>query len=139
MRLNSSLSQVVAELPTSNQWSFDVSWCPRNPAVIASASFDGRVSLYSLMGGQQQAQPTNRITESFGPDMAAIQKTDPAPQVTMQLKTPPKWLRRPCGATFGFGGKLVSFENVAQTVTNQQGASATVYKPTVHISQVCTV
>ena len=22
---------------------------------------------------------------------------------------PPKWLKRPCGATFGFGGKLISF------------------------------
>ena len=46
--------EVVCELASSTQWSFDVSWCPRNPAVIASASFDGRVSVYSLMGGQQQ-------------------------------------------------------------------------------------
>jgi hypothetical protein len=35
--------EIVAELPTSHQWSFDVSWCPRNPAIIASASFDGHV------------------------------------------------------------------------------------------------
>ena len=38
--------EIVAELPTSNQWSFEVSWCPRNPAVIASASFDGHVSVH---------------------------------------------------------------------------------------------
>ena len=50
----SAEQEVVCELASSTQWSFDVSWCPRNPAVIASASFDGRVSVYSLMGGQQQ-------------------------------------------------------------------------------------
>jgi len=51
---NADGNEVLCELPTSGQWSFDVSWCPRNPAVIASASFDGRVSIYSLLGGQQQ-------------------------------------------------------------------------------------
>ena len=29
---------------------------------------------------------------------------------SVQLKQPPKWFRRPCGANFGFGGKLVTFE-----------------------------
>ena len=29
---------------------------------------------------------------------------------SVQLKQPPKWLKRPCGANFGFGGKLVTFE-----------------------------
>ena len=45
--------EVLCEL-NENQWSFNVSWCPRNPAVIAASSFDSRVSIYSLMGGQQQ-------------------------------------------------------------------------------------
>ena len=49
----------------------------------------------------------------------------------MQLKSPPKWLRRPCGASFGFGGKLVSFENISQTVTNNQGQGFTQYRPQV--------
>ena len=101
--------EVVCELASSNQWSFDVSWCPRNPAVIATSSFDGKVSVYSLMGGQQQVQPTPDITESF-PGMEAMQppnamqQTQPS-NVTVQLKTPPKWLKRPCGASFAFGGK----------------------------------
>ena len=110
---NSPTGEVVAELPTSNQWSFDVSWCPRNPAVIASASFDGRVSVYSLMGGQQQVRPNTNLTDSFGQaglgDIPG--QTLPTPQVTCQLKSPPKWLRRPCGASFGFGGKLVTCDS----------------------------
>jgi len=136
---NQAQGEILAELPTSNQWSFDVSWCPRNPAIIASSSFDGRVSVYSLMGGQQQVQPTNRITESFGPDMQNIQQTQqPNSQVTMQLKKPPKWLSKPCGASFGFGGRLVSFENVKQTVSDGQGGQQTKRVPQVYISRVVT-
>ena len=26
-------------------------WCPRNPNVICTPSFDGHISVYSLMGG----------------------------------------------------------------------------------------
>ena len=54
--------QVVYELPTSNQWSFDVQWCPRNPGVISSCSFDGHISIYSLMGGgHPPATPTDKV------------------------------------------------------------------------------
>ena len=82
------------------------------------------------MGGQQQVQPTNRITESFGPGMEGLQQAPQAtPQVTMQLKSPPKWLRKPCGASFGFGGKLITFENSQQSFTNAQGAQETRHVP----------
>ena len=129
---NSGPGEIVAELPTSNQWSFDVSWCPRNPAIIASANFDGRVSLYSLMGRQQQVQPSNKVSDSFGPCLGKVpNQTQQTPQGTCQLKSPSKWLRRPCGATFGFGGKLVSFETVP-------GANGAPVKPAVYISSVVT-
>lgn len=109
--------EVVCELPTNNQWSFEVAWCPRNPAVIASSSFDGHVSIYSLMGGQQQIQPCSKIAEAFP---IAENFNQPVPvqtnhrSVSMPLQKPPKWLRRPVGAVFGFGGKLVSFGNEAK-------------------------
>lgn len=121
---NKGAGEIVAELPTSNQWSFEVSWCPRNPAVIASASFDGHVSVHSLMGGQQQAQPSSRVEESFGASIDTGIQQQSGPQVTMQLKAPPKWLRRPCGASFGFGGKLVTVEQVT-------GSRPTLYMSTV--------
>ena len=112
--------EVLCELAHSSQWSFNVAWCPRNPAVIASSSFDSRVSIYSLMGGQQQVEPSTNIADSFpGMDKmtpvtpAAVQKTQ-----SVQLKQPPKWLKRPCGANFGFGGKLVTFEAVKQPEQN---------------------
>lgn len=48
--------QVIYELPTTNQWCFDVEWCPRNPALLSTASFDGRITVYSVMGGSLKAQ-----------------------------------------------------------------------------------
>lgn len=42
---------MLYELPTNTQWCFDIQWCPRNPAVLSAASFDGRISVYSIMGG----------------------------------------------------------------------------------------
>jgi WD40 repeat protein len=60
---NSSVpgGEVVCDITTANQWNFDVSWCPRNPALIASSSFCGLVSVYSLTGGQQQVQTSNKV------------------------------------------------------------------------------
>ena len=47
------------ELPSTAQWCFDVQWCPRNPDMISVASFDGRICVYSLMGGgaEEPTQP----------------------------------------------------------------------------------
>ena len=105
--------EVLCELAHSSSWSFDVSWCPRNPAVIAASSFDSKVSIYSLMGGQEQVEPTSsNIADSF-PGMENMQPVAPTSKPktqSVQLKQPPKWLKRPCGANFGFGGKLVTFE-----------------------------
>lgn len=39
-----------------NQWCFDVQWCPRNPALLSTASFDGKITVYSVMGGSLKAQ-----------------------------------------------------------------------------------
>lgn len=46
--------EVLSELYNQDQWSFDVAWCPRNPAIVATASFDGKVSVHSIMGGKSE-------------------------------------------------------------------------------------
>jgi protein transport protein SEC31 len=67
---------------------YDVSWSPCLPAVISTCSFDRSVQFYSLSGAKSS------------------------------LGRAPKWLRKPVGATFGFGGKLATFDN------NPTGGSA---------------
>ena len=57
--------QVVHELSTGNHWSFDVQWCPRNPAMVSSCSFDGHVSVFSLMGGTPPTQTSNKVQHSY--------------------------------------------------------------------------
>ncbi|XP_049818141.1 protein transport protein Sec31A [Aethina tumida] len=124
---NRQNGEVLAEIATTNQWSFDIAWCPRNPALIACPNFDGHVSIYSLMGGKtQQIQTTNKIADSFpgmdGYIQAPVSQTTAV--VSCDLTKPPKWLRRPCGASFGFGGKLITFEHDKQSVANAQQNAA---------------
>uniref|UniRef100_A0A6B2EKZ1 Protein transport protein Sec31A n=1 Tax=Phlebotomus kandelakii TaxID=1109342 RepID=A0A6B2EKZ1_9DIPT len=108
--------EILSEIASTLQWYSDVQWCPRNPAIVAAASLDGNVTVYSLFGGsQQQVQTSNKIADSF-PGMETMMPQMPTPQnatatTYSDLKKPPKWLRRPVGASFGFGGKLVTFQS----------------------------
>ncbi|XP_061822311.1 protein transport protein Sec31A isoform X2 [Nerophis lumbriciformis] len=137
---NPGTAEVVYELPTGSQWCFDVQWCPRNPAVLSAACFDGRIGVYSVMGGSSRhvEQMTNSLAnmDPFGtgqtlPPLQLPQSAAPPASVN-PLKKPPKWIRRPVGASFAFGGKLVSLEN--NTAADSQQGSARV----VHVSQVVT-
>lgn len=61
---------------------FDIEWSPCLPAVASASSFDRKVQFFSLTGARSK------------------------------LGRAPKWLRKPVGACFGFGGKLVTIENI---------------------------
>jgi protein transport protein SEC31 len=60
------MGEIVYELRDGDQWNFDVQWCPRNPNLISTCSFDSRISVYSLTGGAPPTvAPSSRIAESF--------------------------------------------------------------------------
>ena len=40
--------QIMCDLPSGNNWNFDARWSPKLPAILATASFDGSVNVYSL-------------------------------------------------------------------------------------------
>ncbi|XP_039109888.1 protein transport protein Sec31A isoform X7 [Hyaena hyaena] len=144
---NPNTGEVLYELPTNTQWCFDIQWCPRNPAVLSAASFDGRISVYSIMGGSADGlrqKQVDKLSSSFGnldpfgtgqplPPLQIPQQTAQH-SIVLPLKKPPKWIRRPVGASFSFGGKLVTFENVK--TPSQQGAEQ--QQQHVFISQVVT-
>ncbi|XP_017789347.1 PREDICTED: protein transport protein Sec31A [Habropoda laboriosa] len=106
--------EVICELAQTNQWNFDVSWCPRHPGLVVGTSFDGHAAVYSLLGGQQQLsiETSNKIVDSF-PGMDPFTQPPPTVQTepTAVLTKAPKWLKKPFGVSFGFGGKLTVFEN----------------------------
>ncbi|OCT70195.1 hypothetical protein XELAEV_18037117mg [Xenopus laevis] len=142
---NPNTSEVVYELPTENQWCFDVQWCPRNPSIFSAASFDGWISVYSVMGGSieaMQRSQADKISLSFnsldpfgtGQPLPPLQVPQQVAQTTVipPLKKPPRWIRRPVGVSFAFGGKLVSFDCPKASVQpNQESLPRQVY-----ISQV---
>uniref|UniRef100_A0A8C3GLV5 Protein transport protein Sec31A n=1 Tax=Cairina moschata TaxID=8855 RepID=A0A8C3GLV5_CAIMO len=144
---NPNTGEVLYELPTNTQWCFDIQWCPRNPAVLSAASFDGRISVYSIMGGSMDGlrqKQVDQLSSSFGnldpfgtgqplPPLQLPQQTAPQ-SVVLPLKKPPKWIRRPVGASFSFGGKLVTFENAKP----QQQPGIEQQRHHVYVSQVVT-
>ncbi|KAL0806033.1 hypothetical protein Bca101_098524 [Brassica carinata] len=90
---DTNTGEIVAELPAGNNWNFDVHWYPKIPGVISASSFDGKIGIYNIEGCSRYGAEDN----TFG---------------TAYLKAP-KWYKRPVGASFGFGGKLVSFQSKA--------------------------
>ncbi|KAM5282737.1 protein transport protein Sec31A isoform 25-T44 [Hipposideros larvatus] len=148
---NPNTAEVLYELPTNTQWCFDIQWCPRNPAVLSAASFDGRISVYSIMGGSTDGlrqKQVDKLSSSFGnldpfgtgqplPPLQIPQQTAQH-SIVLPLKKPPKWIRRPVGASFSFGGKLVTFEYVK--MQSQQGTEQQQQQQPQHvfISQVVT-
>ncbi|XP_044791310.2 protein transport protein Sec31B isoform X10 [Bubalus bubalis] len=113
---NLGSSEVVYKLPILSSWCFDVQWCPRDPLVFSAASFDGWINLYSVMGRSwevQQMRQADKISSSFskGQPLPPLQVPEQVAQASLipPLKKPPKWMRRPAGVSFAFGGKLVTF------------------------------
>lgn len=73
---------------SSAQWNFEVKWAPHKPSIVSAASFSGSVSIHSVQ--QQQNAGT---------------------------KYCPRWYRKPCGVSFGFGGKMLAYGVKTATAT----------------------
>lgn len=90
---DTTTGEVLCEMPASQNWNFDVQWCPTVPGWFSTASFDGVVSVYDLT--QCMSQPAQGSDGHFGQARG--------------LSYAPNWLGRPSGVACGFGGKVVSF------------------------------
>ncbi|XP_072310454.1 protein transport protein Sec31A isoform X2 [Eucyclogobius newberryi] len=146
---NPNTAEILYELPTGNQWCFDIQWCTRNPAVFSTAGFNSCINICSIMGGTSQAQSqrhVDQLSNSFGHmDPFGTGQTLPPLELPQSgtlsttvnpLKKPPKWIQRPVGASFAFGGKLVSLENGKPNP--QQPNPQQPIPRVVHVSQVVT-
>ncbi|KAL9557965.1 hypothetical protein PS6_001549 [Mucor atramentarius] len=106
---NPNTGDLNGELSSHGKWTFAADWCPRNPDLLATASFDGTIDVLSIQGTETN-QASTAAPVSDDPFEAALLSAAPAVK-PFELKNPPKWLRRPVGASFGFSGKLVTFNN----------------------------
>ena len=102
---NPHSAEIISELPAGQNWTFDVRWSPKMPAILSCSSFDGEISVYSL-----QDSGTSAAVPSVG-----VLSDCPLASRTAHV---PRWLKRPCGVTFGFGGKLAYFNSAGVGLVN---------------------
>ncbi|RAL17804.1 putative protein transport protein (SEC31) [Aspergillus homomorphus CBS 101889] len=106
---NPQTGHAYGEFPVVTNWTFQTRWNPHNPNFFATASFDGKISVQTIQNtSTETAQAIADQNQALdGEDFFAKAQTQP--QVSsFSLPKAPKWLERPCGATFGFGGRVVS-------------------------------
>jgi protein transport protein SEC31 len=105
---NPQTGERLGEFPEVTNWTFQTRFNPHNPALSATASFDGKISIQTLQNTNPAASQTPVQGPVDGEDFFTKAQTQPQ-GASFSLKKAPKWLERPAGASFGFGGKLVSF------------------------------
>ncbi|PCH44664.1 hypothetical protein WOLCODRAFT_26929 [Wolfiporia cocos MD-104 SS10] len=128
---NPQTSEIVGELPSADNWAFQVQWCPRNPDLFAAAFFGGTIGIHSIQSTNEANELPPITPQPDGSDVFNAPGFARASQATLSLKTPPKWLRRPISGSFGYGGKLVS-------VSNLPSAQGRTQSSVVHIRKVVT-
>jgi protein transport protein SEC31 len=104
---NPQTGERYGEFPEVTNWTFQTRFNPHNPALSATASFDGKISIQTL----QNTNPTaSQAPTQAGDGEDFFTKAQTQPQgASFSLGKAPKWLERPAGVSFGFGGKIVSF------------------------------
>ncbi|KAL8839776.1 MAG: hypothetical protein Q9170_001587 [Blastenia crenularia] len=119
---NPQTGEAYGEFPVVTNWTFQTRWNPHNPSLTATASFDGKITINPLQStsidAPQPAGAPSKATDDV--DFFNAPQVD-SQRTTFSLLKAPKWMRRPCGASFGFGGKVVSFSTTssgAQPVSN---------------------
>ncbi|TXT04973.1 hypothetical protein VHUM_03793 [Vanrija humicola] len=132
---NPQTGDIVGELPTTSDWPFQTSWCPSNPNILATASFDGHIGIHSLQATRDEepaapALPDSATAEDIFSSLGQTNASDDRANV-QSLTQAPKWMRRPVSATFGYGGLLASVSNLPDAAGKHQSG-------VVHLRQVIT-
>eukprot|EP00210_Caulerpa_lentillifera_P002066 g1981.t1 len=116
---NAQTSQIIAELPPLGAWHLHVQWSPITPGLFSVSSFDGKVGLCSFgsMIGPLSADGVSRDS----------------------ISVVPKWLQRPSGLSYGFGGKLVHVMNSEKQIQDPSSGVMTKMKSaSIHVKQLKT-
>jgi len=104
---NTKTGEWLGDVARAENDVFDVQWSPQMVSVYTAASFDGKVAVHSMHAHSALPAESNASIGGIAVGQNA------APPV---VAPPPKWLKRPCGASFGFGGRLVSFNPINRGV-----------------------
>ncbi|KAI9220660.1 hypothetical protein BC828DRAFT_438756 [Blastocladiella britannica] len=123
---NPTEGELLGELPHADNWCFDVQWCTRNPDLLSIASFDGSVTVQSLMPSETAAPTSPLMTPSdpFALITPSHGSTTTDAHSAISLKKPPKWLRRPVSVAFGWGNRIVTVASPPPAALPNAGTAA---------------
>ena len=108
---NPQTGESYGEFPVVTNWTFQTRWNPQNPTFVATASFDGKVLVQSIQSTKSDTESQASAQSQTIDDEDFFNKAQSQSQgAAFTLTKAPKWLQRPCGASFGFGGKVVTFK-----------------------------
>ena len=122
---------ISCQLPSADNWAFQVDWCPRNPDLFAAAFFDGTIGIHSIQSTNETNELPPATPQPDASDIFGAPGFTRANQATLTLRHPPKWLRRPISSSFGYGGKLVTVNNLPSAQGKNQSS-------VVHVRKVVT-
>lgn len=132
---NPQSGEIVGELGNTSDWAFETAWCPSNPNLLAVASFDGHIGINSLQStGPKEVEDNKLAADATADDIFAnLSSAAPSDDKTnaKSLTHAPKWMLRPCSASWGYGGLLA-------TVSNLPAASGKHQSSVVHLRHVVT-
>lgn len=109
---NPQTGERFGEFPEVTNWTFSTRFHPHNPNLSATASFDGKITIQTLQNTNPAAVQHTTQNNLDGEDFFTQAQTQPQ-GAAFTLPKAPKWLERPVGASFGFGGKLITFKPAA--------------------------
>lgn len=106
---NPQTGERYGEFPEVTNWTFLTRFNPHNPSLSATASFDGKIAIQTLQNTNPSTAQTAAQNSLDGEDFFTSAQTQPQ-GASFSLQKAPAWLRRPIGASFGFGGKVIVFK-----------------------------
>jgi protein transport protein SEC31 len=86
---------LLHQVELRSEWNSEIQWSPQVPALFSVSSYQGQIGVYSLHDVQGKRD-----------DLGAL------------VSAPPAWLKRKAGASFGFGGRLVSVQQSLVTISS---------------------
>ncbi|KAK3304246.1 uncharacterized protein B0T15DRAFT_535897 [Chaetomium strumarium] len=117
---NPQTGERYGEFPEATNWTFLTRFNPGNPNLMATASFDGKITIQTLQNTNPSAVPAAQT--SMDDDDFFSKAPTQLQGASFSLTRAPVWLERPVGVSFGYGGKLVIFRK-SDTAAGQPRSS----------------
>ncbi|KAF2968736.1 hypothetical protein GQX73_g4805 [Xylaria multiplex] len=105
---NPQTGERYGEFPEVTNWTFLTRFHPYNPNLSATAAFDGKITIQTLQNTNPSAVQNTAQSHLDGEDFFTQAQTQPQ-GAAFSLAKAPRWLETPIGVSFGFGGKIVIF------------------------------